>query len=204
MDILRRSIAALLLLAAAPAAAADPFVTVTPSGEDTSLAWWLLDMNSRPTGTTVAGVTLARINAALPAAEPRWCAAEVLTPASFTSPDPAVRAEIAQYVSGRDGARFSATTRMTGVPVTALVGNFRACGEGGVGPFVLLVQRDAAGARVVHAHGFFGWTPFIALRAEGDRLIVSSCLECDSAEILSYNRRTGGFHWRGERSPAEH
>ncbi len=51
MGIMRRTIAALLLaiLASTPASAADPFVTVSPARDgSTSLAWWLLDMESRP------------------------------------------------------------------------------------------------------------------------------------------------------------
>lgn len=197
MGTLRRSIAAFLLAfaSATPALAADPFITVSPTSDSsTNLAWWLLDMNSQPTGTTVAGVTLAQINAALPAGEARWCAAQVLTPASFTSPDAAVRAEIARYVNGNI---FGATTRMTGAPLTAVVGNYSPC-DGGVAPFVLLVRRSAAGATVAHVHGFFGWTPFIALRADGNRLIASSCLECDHAQVLSWNRRTRRFSWRSE------
>ncbi|HTU09834.1 MAG TPA: hypothetical protein VMG08_02955 [Allosphingosinicella sp.] len=196
---LARNLAAVLLLAVLPAtqaAAADPFVTVSPTADgSTGLAWWLLDMNSRPKGTTVAGITLAQINAALGAGEPRWCAADVLTPASFTSPDPAVRAEIAQSVTGPAGSIFSATTRMTGVPLTAVVGNYLAC-DGGVAPFVLLVQPAATGATLVYVRGYFGWTPFIAVRADANRLIVSSCLECDHAEILTY--RAGRFSWRSE------
>ena len=199
MDILRRSIAALLLAsaAAAPARAADPFVTVSPSSSDTSLAWWLLDMNSQPTGTIVAGVTLAQINVSLGAGEPRWCAAEVLSPASFTSPDAAVRAEIARYTGGPDGRMFSATTRMTGTPINAVVGNYRAC-EGGVAPFVLLVQQGAAGPAPAYVRGFFGWTPFIHVRADGNRLVVGSCLECDHAEVLTWNARTRRFGWQSE------
>ncbi len=197
MGLFRRSIAALLLAfaPATPALAADPFVTVSPARDgSTGLAWWLLDMESRPAADSVAGVTLAQINAALPPGEDRWCAVQVLTPASFSSPDAAVRAEIAQYVSGPDGSIFSATTRMTGVPLTAVVGNYGPC-DGGIAPFVLLVRQGAAGATVAHVRGFFGWTPFIALRADGNRLIVSSCLECDHAEILSYSRRTRRFSW---------
>jgi len=45
---------------------------------------------------------------------------------------------------------------------------------------------------------FADWTPFIVLHADRDRLIVSSCLECDHAEILTYNRRTRRFAWRSE------
>jgi len=40
------------------------------------------------------------------------------------------------------------------------------------------------------------WTPFIAVRNEGGRLIVRSCLQCDHAEELTWNRRRARFVWR--------
>jgi hypothetical protein len=86
---------------------------------------------------------------------------------------------------------------MTGAPLTAVVGNYGPC-DGGIAPFVLLVRQSARGATVAYARGFFGWTPFIALRADGNRLVLSSCLECDHAEVLSWNRRTRRFVWRSE------
>lgn len=195
MDILRRSIVALLLAiaSATPALAADPFVTVRPATGSTNSAWWILDMESRATGAMVAGVTLVQINAALGRREAHWCAADALSASSFSSPDPAVRAEIAQYLGGPD--IFRATTRMTGVPVLALVGNYRSC-QGRTSPFLLLVDLGRAVPRIAYVRTFADWTPFIALRAEGNRLIVSSCLECDHAEILSCNRRTRRFSWR--------
>ncbi|HYD12987.1 MAG TPA: hypothetical protein VEC11_09080 [Allosphingosinicella sp.] len=198
MALLRRSIAALLLagLAAAPALAADPFVTVKPPAEGpANSAFWILDMESRPDGSSVAGLPLAQLNNAQGRAGPRWCAADPLTAASFASTDPAVSAEIRQYLGGPDGNIFRATTRMTGAPVLALVGNYRTC-NGEAAPFLLLVDQSQRRPRVVYIRSFPDWTPFIALRADGNRLVVSSCLECDHAEILSYNRRTRRFSWR--------
>jgi hypothetical protein len=186
-----------LILAAVPAAASDPFIAVTPDPGSGNSAFWIMPMVSRPTGTSVAGLTLARINAALGRTDSRWCAADALTAASFSSPDAMTAAEIEMYLSAIAPDIFRATTRMTGVPVLALVGNFRSC-AGGTAPFLLLVDRNGRTPRLVYVRAFADWTPFIALRADGNRLIVSSCLECDHAEVLSYNRRTRRFVWRSE------
>ena len=197
MGLLRRSIALLLLAcAAAPAAASDPFVTIKPpAGGAGNLAFWIMEMESRPTGASVAGVPVAQFNASLGRGAMPWCTADALTAASFSSSDPAVRSEIRQYLSGPDGNIFRATTRMTGVPLLALVGNYRTC-SGEAAPFLLLVDPSRARPRVAYLRVFPDWTPFIALQADGNRLIVGSCLECDHAEILSYNRRTRRFSWR--------
>lgn len=185
----------LLVLAATPATAADPFVTVKPVAGN--VAFWIMEMESRPTGGLVAGLTLNQLNAALPRAEARWCAADALTANSFASTHPAVRAEIRQYLAGPDGDFFRTTTGMTGRPLLALVGNYRSC-AGAVAPFLLLVDNRAHVPRIVYVRTFPDWTPFIAMRADDNRLIVSSCLECDHAEVLTYNRRTRRFAWRSE------
>ena len=192
-----RSLLALLLLAfaATPAAASDPFVTVRSDGS--SSAFWIMPMESRPTGQAVAGFTLARINAALARTEARWCAAEAFTRNSFTSTDPAVRAELGQYLGGPEGNVFQTFTSLTGRPLLALVGNARTCG-GRVAPFLMLVDSRAHVQRLVYVRSFADWTPFIIVRGVRNRLVVSSCLECDHAEILTYNRRTGRFAWRSE------
>jgi hypothetical protein len=197
---LLRSLTLLLLpfvLAATPAKASDPFITVTPDPGSGNSAFWIMSMESRPTGTSVAGLTLAQINAALGRTDARWCAADALTAASFSSPSSITAAEIEMYLSAGAPDIFRATTRMTGVPVLALVGNFRSC-AGGTAPFLLLVDQNGRAPRLVYVRAFADWTPFIAVRADGNRLVVSSCLECDHAEVLSYNRRTRRFLWRSE------
>ncbi len=184
-----------LVLAATPVAASDPFITVTPDPGSGNSAFWIMRMESRPTGTSVAGLTLAQINAALGRSDARWCAAEALTPRSFTSPAPAIQTEISEYLSGDGGNIFRGTTNLTGRPALAIVGNYRSC-AGRTAPFLLLVDQRAPVPRVLYVRMFPDWMPFIALRADGHRLIVSSCLECDHAEILSWNRRTRRFAWR--------
>lgn len=193
MGLLRRLIALLLLAGATPAVANDPFVTVRADGGNS--AFWIMPMESRPSGGLVAGFTLARINAALPRTEARWCAAEPFSAESFTSSDPALRAEIRQYLAGPGGNLFQTTTAMTGRRLVAFVGNARTC-AGRVAPFLLLVDNRAHVPRISYVRSFADWTPFITVHADGDRLIVSSCLECDHGEILSYNRRTRRFTWR--------
>lgn len=197
MGLIRRSLALLLpaLLAATPAAASDPFVTVKPPAEGgTPGAFWILEMESRPTGSSVAGLSVAQINAALPRGEPGWCAADALTPNSFSSSSTAMNLSIFADLM-EAGDVFRTDTRITGLPALALVGNARTC-AGATVPFLLLVDHRAQVPRILYVRSFADWTPFIALRADGNRLIVSSCLECDHAEILSYNRRTRRFVWR--------
>ena len=195
MGFLRSLLALLLLAGATPAAASDPFVTVRPDPNGGLSAFWILPMDSRPTGGLVAMVSLDQINAALPRTEGRWCAAEPFSGESFTSPDPAVRAEIRQYLAGSGGNLFQTTTGMTGRPLVAFVGNARTC-AGRVAPFLLLVDNRAHVPRIIYVRTFADWTPFITVQADGDQLIVSSCLECDHGEVLSYNRRTRRFTWR--------
>jgi hypothetical protein len=199
MNILRGLIALVLLavIAATPAAAADPFVTIVTAREGGNSAFWIREMESRPTGVMVAGLNLAQINLALGRGQSTWCAADALSAASFASADPGVRAEIAQYLGGTEGNLFRATTRMTGVTVTALVGNYRSC-LGQTAPFLLLVDQNRPVPRVVYVHMFTDWTPFITLRTDRNRLVVSSCLECDHAVILSWNPRTRRFALRSE------
>ena len=201
MGLIRRSIALLLpaLLAAAPALAADPFVTVKPASDgSTNSAFWILDMHSRPTGMSVEGVALAQINAALDRTQARWCAADTLTRNSFASSSPAVQAEIQSYLGNEHFEFFRTNTRMTGRPLRAVVGNRRSC-SGEVAPFVLLVDTRGREPAVVFVHVFADWGPFIVMHDDGIRLIFSSCLECDHAEILSYSRRTRRFSWRSAR-----
>ena len=83
---------------------------------------------------------------------------------------------------------------MTGLPAIGVVGNARTC-AGRVVPFLLLVDHRAHVSRILYVRTFADWTPFITLQADGNRLIVSSCLECDHADILTYNRRTRRFSW---------
>lgn len=189
------SLAALLSALAGPALAAEPFVTVSPA-RGGNAAWWLAPMASRPTGTSVAGVPLARINAALDETESPWCAADALDEHAFTSDDPAIRAEIAADFASA-GELFRATMRVRQRTLDAVVGNFRAC-SGEIAPFVLLLDRRRPEPRVVFVRMFTDWGPFITLRRAGQDLAFSSCLQCDHAEILAYDRGARRFYWRSE------
>jgi hypothetical protein len=189
-------LAALLSLAAGPALAADPFITLTPSGSGTSEAWWLAPMESRPTGQSVAGVPLDRINAALDETEARWCAADALTAASFAAADPALRAEMTAYLANA-GELFRATMTVNRRELQAVVGNFRSC-AGEIAPFALLIDQRAHVPQVVFVRMFTDWTPFITVRRSGADLVFGSCLECDHGEVLAYDRGARRFYWRSE------
>jgi len=188
------ALAVLLATAAAPARAAEPFVTVSRAGGGNE-AWWLARIESRPTGQGVEGVPLAQINAALGAGQPAWCAADALTNASFASDDPAIRAEMDEDFA-REGELFRATLRTGRRELLAVVGHYRAC-SGDVAPFALLIDREGAAPRVAYVRTFDDWGPFIVVRPAGRRLVFSSCLMCDHAETLAWDgaRR---FRWRVE------
>lgn len=189
--------AAASLAVATQAQAADPFITVAPPRADgPRLAWWLLDMASAPTGQRIAGLTLDRIDEALDETESRWCAADALTPDSFASSDPALPAQIRDDLA-EAGMTFRATTRMTGLPIEAVVGNFLSCADE-TAPFVLLVDQRSHVPRVVFVRIFTGAAPFVAMRRDGEDLVFSSCLECDHAETLTYDRRARRFAWRSD------
>lgn len=189
-------LAAFFSLIASPTLAADPFITLAPSGSGVSEAWWLARMESRPTGQNVAGVPLDRINAALDETEARWCAADALTAASFATADPALRTEIRDYLANA-GEPFRATMTVDRRALQAVVGNFRSC-AGEIAPFVLLIDQRAHVPRVAFVRMFTDWTPFITVRRSGADLVFSSCLECDHGEVLAYDRGARRFYWRSE------
>ncbi len=190
------ALAATWLAVSAPAQPTPPFIAVSAPGDGPNLAWWLLPMESNPTGQRVAGLTLEQINAALDETESPWCAADVLTPNSFASSDPALQAEIRDYLAS-EGMTFETTTQMTGRTLQALVGNFRSC-AGEIAPFVMLIDERPRMPDAVFVRMFTDWTPFITVRRYGEDLIFSSCFECGHSEILSYDRRAGRFYWRDE------
>lgn len=190
------ALAILLLAAAAPARAADPLITLTPSRSGVNEAWWLAPMESRPTGRRVAGLMLDQINAELDETETPWCAADALTNASFVATDPALQAELDAYLAA-EGDVFRATMRVGRRELEAVVGNFRSC-AGEVAPFVLLIDQRAHVPRIEFLRMFTDWAPFITVRSLGEELVFSSCFECDHGEILAYDRGARRFYWRSE------
>lgn len=191
------------LLGAAPAAAQigrDPFVFVMQTGDQgqdgRGLAWWLLQMISRPTGTSVSGVPLAGINAALVDPMQRWCYANAFTVNSFVSPYRHIQAQIEESLRTHGASPFRASGAFTGEgALDAVVGNFESC-DGGAGTFLLITDRAQPTPQVIYVHVFTDWRRFIWLDYENGTLRVGSCFECGHVEGLFYDRGRRRFYWQ--------
>jgi hypothetical protein len=177
----------------------DPFIFVLDSDEQgrdgAGLAWWLLAMIIRPTGTTVAGVPISRINEELGPEANQWCYANALTPNSFVSPFRRVQQEIEQSMRAGGDAVFQASGSFTGGEVLdAVVGNYETCG-GVDGAFLLITDRSQS-RRIVYVHTFTDWDGLIWLRRDDGALIVAGCFMCGHSEALYYDRARSQFYWR--------
>lgn len=205
--------AALALAAgAAPALAQqgrDPFVFVSDREENgapadpSALAWYLLPMTIRPTGTSVAGVPVSAINEFLQraqedrpaiAAEP-WCFANALSERSFASSSPALQASIARSFASNPDHRFQLRGRFTGGnELTAIVGHYEECG-GEKGSFIMLTDPATSPPGVVYVDllPIVGGLQYMRL-VDGD-IAVSTCFECGDLNGLFYDRRRRRFYW---------
>jgi hypothetical protein len=177
----------------------DPFIFVARTDENggtgAGLAWWLLGSTIRPTGTAVAGITLARINSELGAAADHWCHANALTANSFVSQFAPIQDQIDATMRTHGPSPFRATGAFTGGPaLDAVVGDFETC-DGQTGAFLLITDRTEPEHRIIYIHAF-DWRGLIHVRTDGDSLVVSSCFECGHAEGLFYDRARGRFYWQ--------
>lgn len=201
------TIAAAVALASMPMAAMsqaagphDPFVFATSlSGDGVGLsrneAWWLRFTVIRPMGTSVSGVTMARINAQRPApASSEWCFADVLTPKSFASNLRDVQMEIDRSMADAESASFAVSGAFTGGEVLdAVVGNYETC-HGQQGAFLLITDRSPM-PKVIYFYEWENWKGLIWLRRDDDALHVGSCFECGHVESLFYDPRRTRFYW---------
>lgn len=178
----------------------DPFVFATSlSGDGVGIsrneAWWLRFTVIRPMGTSVSGVTMARINEQRPgAASSEWCFADVLTPKSFTSSLRDVQMEIDRSMSDTDSATFAVSGPFTGGEVLdAVVGNYETC-HGQQGAFLLITDRSPT-PKIIYFFEWENWKGLIWLRSDNDALHVGSCFECGHVESLFYDPRRTRFYW---------
>ena len=212
----RPIVPALVMILAAWAAPAlaqteggDPFVFVSDRVEDGSpanpatLAWYLLPMTIRPTGTVVAGVPISTINevrqrqaANQPAitVEP-WCFANRLSDRSFVSSSRAVQMSIEQTFARNPDHRFQLRGRFTGGnELTAVVGHYQLC-AGDTGSFILLVDPATSPPSLLYADGL----PYVSglqyMRLVDGDIVVSTCFECGDATGLFYDQRRRRFYW---------
>lgn len=176
----------------------DPFIFATGLSEDgtpsTNEAWWLRFMVIRPMGTSVSGVTLARINEKRGMAATEWCFADALSSKSFASVHREVQIEIDQSMSNKESANFAVSGPFTGgETLDAVVGNYETC-HGQKGAFLLITDRSPM-PKIVHLDEWENWRGLIWLRHEGDSLHVGSCFDCGHIESLFYDYRRSRFYW---------
>lgn len=179
--------------ATAPAAApsgqegTDPFIVVRNTrrgGDGSGVAWWLRDMDIRPDGTLVSGVSIAALNAHRGGAKTPWCAANALSRQSFTAESSGVRAEIDQSMADTAAANFAIHgVNITGTgPQDGVVGAFKTC-DGQVGSFLLITDRETR-PNIVRLEEWPDSKGLIRLQERDDGLFVSSCFECDAEERI--------------------
>ncbi|WP_298697394.1 hypothetical protein [uncultured Brevundimonas sp.] len=172
----------------------DPFVFVIGSTETADYVWWSKASLVRPTGTVVSGVALDALNAARGEDENKWCFANALSAASFTSPFRSIQAAIDETMRDEYLPGFQASGSFTGQgDQDAVVGNFEDC-YGNQGAFLLITNREEP-RQVVYVREWADWKGFIWLSKNGDELSVGSCLYCDDVRTLSYDRARGRFYW---------
>lgn len=161
----------------------DPFIVVQDTrrgGSGVNVAWWLRDMDVRPTGTLVSGVPIATLNAHRGGSETPWCAVNALSRRSFAAASGEVQAEIDQSMADTAAANFALHgANITGSgPQDAVVGAFKTC-DGQVGSFLLITDRETRPG-VVRLEEWPDWKGLIWLREREGGLYVGSCFECDA------------------------
>ncbi len=166
----------------------DPFIVVRDTrrgGPGTGVAWWLRDMDVRPTGTSVSGVSITALNAHRGGGSAPWCSANALSRASFKASSPGTQAEIDQSMTDTASANFAIRgANITGTgPQDAVVGSFLTC-DGRVGSFLLITDREVR-PNIVQLEEWPDSQGLIWLRQREGGLFVGSCFECDSETRVS-------------------
>jgi len=178
----------------------DPFVFVYDADENgrsgSGLAWWLLKSTIRPTGTTIAGLTLEQLNAKLEDPMMKWCFVSAFTPASFVSPSRRVQSEIDGSLPRRGASIFRTSGAFTGdVTQDAIVGSYETC-DGAIGAFLLITTR--AEPAIVYLDAFPEWQGLMWMSNEDDGIAISSCFECGHRQKLYYDKARRRFYWVNE------
>lgn len=169
----------------------DPFIVVQDTrrgGPSDSVAWWLRDMDVRPTGQSVSGVSIEALNAHRGKASAPWCSANALSRTSFRASSPGTQAEIDQSMTDTASANFAVQgANITGTgPQDAVVGSFQTC-DGQIGSFLLITDRENQPS-VVQLEEWPDWKGLIRLQERDGGLFVSSCFECDAETRIDLPR----------------
>lgn len=166
----------------------DPFIVVQDTrggGTGTAVAWWLRDMDIRPTGRSVSGVSIEALNAHRGEASAPWCSANAVSRASFRASSPGTQAEIDQSMTDTASASFAIRgANITGTgPQDAVVGSFQTC-DGRIGSFLLITDRDIR-PHIVQLEEWLDWKGLIWVREREGGLFVGGCFECDAEMRIS-------------------
>ena len=166
----------------------DPFIVVQDTrrgGAGTDVAWWLQDMDIRPNGQSVSGVSIEQLNAHRGEAAAPWCSANAISRASFRALSPATQAEIDQSMTDTVSANFAVRgANITGTgPQDAIVGAFQTC-DGRIGSFLLITDRELD-PNIVQLEEWLDSRGLIWVRARDGGLFVGSCFECDAEMRIS-------------------
>lgn len=161
----------------------DPFIVVLDTrkgGPGSGVAWWLRDMDIRPTGKSVSGVSIDVLNAHRGEASAPWCSANAQSRDSFRASSPDTQAEIDQSMADTAYANFAVRgANITGEGLQdAVVGSFQSC-EGQIGTFLLITDRVSR-PNIVQLEEWPDFKGLIWVRERAGGLFVGSCFECDA------------------------
>ena len=176
-----RSVVALLALAMAGCAAELPVVVV--KSEPVNHAWWLRT-TFNPSGKALRGLPVSKIDAA-------WCAINELEAEIFPEVE-----EVQATTSGvrAPDAKFSLETTLHGKAVTLVLAVFKQC-DGKTGTALVgLSPGDAGGERLFMAQAVSFPAAWATIhQAEGKRLELWWCFECDNIDTLEWNEEIHKF-----------
>ena len=175
-------------LATAHARAEPAFVTI--EGDAKSIAWWVL-ADFHPSTTEVRGIPASRIDKS-------WCKAtefrKELIPRELLFEGGTDAMAAADMSFAIEGPFDGTATRQV-----ALVGVFQEC-SGPKGRFILILDQPADGKpKIRFVDAVRTDRQFGALKRGDDNSIIAwTCMECDNASILKWDRKKRRFDWRAQ------
>jgi hypothetical protein len=148
-------------------------------------AWWLR-IEFQPVHQSVRGIPFRELDS-------NWIRATELKKSYIPK---ALLFEFGRDVMAENNLEFARTGDFNkdGNPDVALVGVYQDR-QGGRGGFLLILTQRWHKLEKLHLEQWPGKPGFVALSLNGDNLLVWSCMECDSADELGWNRKRGCFEW---------
>jgi hypothetical protein len=153
--------------------------------EPSGYAWWLR-IEFRPVHQTVRGIPLRNLDS-------NWIRATELKKSYIPKE---LLYEFGRDVMADNHLVFtrSGDFNKDGNPDEALVGVYEDR-VGKRGGFILILSQRGDRLEKIHLEQWPGKPGFVALSLTGDNLLVWSCMECDSAGELGWDRTRGRFDW---------